>query len=348
MTTRVAAIDCGTNSIRLLVADDEGGRLTDVARRSRIVRLGQGVDRTGRLAAEAIERVRVALADYAALCAQLGVERIRMAATSATRDADNREDFRAMVRATLGVEPEVISGREEADLSFAGSLRDLGADTAPPPRVVVDVGGGSTELVLGDRDTAHAGHSMDIGSVRLTERHLHDDPPTAAQVAAAEADIRAALAAARAEVPVGGARSLIGVSGSVTTVAGLALGLSEYDPYRIHHARIPAADVRAVAADLLGRTRAQRAEHPVINAGRLDVIAAGALILREVVDAVGVDAVVASEYDILDGLAQSVCERTGGGPAWSGVRAEPAPFGGGGERAPVELMPDGASWTRPD
>src|SRR5215207_1086329 len=222
--TRVAAIDCGTNSIRLLIADDDGaGRLTDIARRSRIVRLGQDVDRTGRLAAEAIERVRVALADYAALCAQLGVERVRMAATSATRDADNREDFRSMVRATLGVEPEVISGREEADLSFTGSLRDLDEATAPPPRVVVDVGGGSTELVLGDRDSVAAGYSMDIGSGRLTERHLHGDPPTAEQVAAAEADIRAALEQARREVPVEQARSLVAVSGSVTTVAGLAL-----------------------------------------------------------------------------------------------------------------------------
>ncbi len=349
-TVRVAAIDCGTNSIRLLIADDGGaGRLTDVARRSRIVRLGQDVDRTGRLAAAAIERVRVALADYAALAAELRVARVRMVATSATRDADNRDDFRAVVRATLGVEPEVISGREEADLSFTGSLRDLAEGTAPPPRVVVDVGGGSTELVLGDRDTVRAGYSMDIGSVRLTERHLHDDPPTAAQIAAAEADIRAALAEAAVEVPVSGARSLIGVSGSVTTVAGLALGLAEYDPYRIHHARIPAADVRAVTADLLGRTRAQRAEHTVINAGRLDVIAAGALILREVVDAVGVTELVASEYDILDGLARSVRER---GTAWSHPGGPAGGAGTGNARAAgrpkVEMAPDGAAWTRPD
>ena len=360
--TRVAAIDCGTNSIRLLIADDDPGtgRLTDVARRSRIVRLGQDVDRTGRLAAEAIERVRVALADYAGLCAELGVERVRMVATSATRDADNRADFRAMVRATLGAEPEVISGREEADLSFTGSLRDLADGTAPPPRVVVDVGGGSTELVLGDRDAARAGYSMDIGSVRLTERHLHDDPPTAEQVAAAEADIRAALAVAGREVPVDRARSLIGVSGSVTTVASLALGLDAYDPYRVHHARIPAEDVRRVAAHLLGSTRAQRAEHTVINAGRVDVIAAGALILREVIDAVGVGEVVASGYDILDGLAQSVRERTAGEPAWSGAgRAGGDPAGGvgdsggrpggadSGEPPKVEMSRDGASWTQP-
>jgi exopolyphosphatase/guanosine-5'-triphosphate,3'-diphosphate pyrophosphatase len=351
--TRVAAIDCGTNSIRLLIADDDeaAGRLTDVARRSRIVRLGQDVDRTGRLAPEAVERVRVALVDYAGLCTELGVQRVRMVATSATRDADNREDFRSMVRATLGVEPEVISGREEADLSFAGALRDLPDETAPPPRVVVDVGGGSTELVLGDRAAVTAGYSMDIGSVRLTERHLRADPPTAEQVAAARADIRAALAQARAEVPVRQARSLIGVSGSVTTVAGLALRLDKYDPYRIHHARIPAADVRAVATDLLGSTRAQRAEHKVINAGRIDVIAAGALILSEVLDEVGVTALVASEYDILDGLAQSVLERTAGEPVWSGFdgrspagRAGPA-GATGGERPGVELTPDGASWS---
>jgi exopolyphosphatase/guanosine-5'-triphosphate,3'-diphosphate pyrophosphatase len=346
--TRVAAIDCGTNSIRLLIADDDPatGRLTDVARRSRIVRLGQDVDRTGRLAAEAVERVRVALVDYAGLCVQLGVERVRMVATSATRDADNRADFRSMVRTTLGVEPEVITGREEADLSFAGSLRDLADGTAPPPRVVVDVGGGSTELVLGDRDAVRAGYSMDIGSVRLTERHLRDDPPTTAQVAAAEADIRAALAEARVDVPLRQARSLIGVSGSVTTVAGLALGLDEYDPYRIHHAHIPAEDVRAVAAHLLGSTRAQRAEHTVINAGRVDVIAAGALILREVVDAVGVPELVASEYDILDGLAQSVRERTAGEPPWSGSGgAAGRPGAAAGERPRVEMTPDGASWS---
>jgi len=307
-TTRVAAIDCGTNSIRLLVADDDPatGRLADVGRRSRIVRLGQDVDRTGRLAPEAVERVRLALVDYTALCADLGVQRVRMVATSATRDASNREDFRSMVRTVLGVEPEVITGREEAELSFTGALRDLADGTAPPPRVVVDVGGGSTELVLGDSDSAWAGHSMDVGSVRLTERHLHDDPPTAGQVAAAEADIRAALAEAAAEVPVRRGRSLIGVSGSVTTVAGLALGLDAYEPERIHHARIPAGDIRAVTEHLLASTRARRAEHKVINPGRVDVIAAGALILREVVDAVGVEEVVASEYDILDGLARSV------------------------------------------
>jgi exopolyphosphatase/guanosine-5'-triphosphate,3'-diphosphate pyrophosphatase len=353
--TRVAAIDCGTNSIRLLVADDDpaAGRLTDVARRSRIVRLGQDVDRTGRLAPEAIERVRLALVDYVALCGELGVQRVRMVATSASRDADNREDFRSMVRATLGVEPEVITGREEAELSFTGSLRDLADATAPPPRAVVDVGGGSTELVLGDRDSVRAGHSMDIGSVRLTERHLRDDPPTAEQVAAAEADIRAALAEARVEVPVQQAHSLIGVSGSVTTVAGLALGLDEYDAYRIHHARIPAEQVRAVAAHLLGSTRARRAEHKVINAGRVDVIAAGALILREVVDAVGVIELVASEYDILDGLAQSVRRRTEGEPPWTsggtgsgGGAARPGPPAG--EWAKVEMAPDGASWSRPD
>jgi len=200
---RVAAIDCGTNSIRLLVADHDpdNDTLTDVVRRMRIVRLGQDVDRTGRLAAEAIERTRVALGDYARLCRDLGVGRIRMVATSATRDAVNREDFRAMVQATLGAEPEVISGHEEAGLSFTGAARGLAAAGATAPYLVTDIGGGSTELVLGT-DTVEAAHSMDVGCVRLTERHLRDDPPTAEQVAAAEHDIRAALVVAREDVPV--------------------------------------------------------------------------------------------------------------------------------------------------
>lgn len=339
---RVAAIDCGTNSIRLLVADPSVDGMTDVARRSQIVRLGQGVDRTGRLAPEAIERVRVALADYVTTLLELGVERIRMVATSATRDADNREDFRAMVRATLGAEPEVISGREEAELSFTGALRGLAESTAPPPRLVVDVGGGSTELVLGSVESAAtAGYSMDIGSVRLTERHLRDDPPTPDQVAAAEADIRAALAQARQHVPVERTRSLIGVSGSVTTVAGLALGLTSYDPYRIHHARIPADDIRAVATRMLASTRAERAAHQVIRPGRLDVIGAGALILRTVVDEVGVEEIVASEYDILDGLAWSVVAAKDG-LVWSGGR----PAGDGVARSVAEAATDGAGPPR--
>jgi exopolyphosphatase/guanosine-5'-triphosphate,3'-diphosphate pyrophosphatase len=305
--TRVAAIDCGTNSIRLLIADhDEAtGTMTDRVRRTAIVRLGQDVDRTGRLDPAAIERTRVALADYVADCEREQVERVRMVATSATRDAANREDFRAMVLATLHAEPEVVSGREEAELSFAGAVREL---TTAGPCLVADIGGGSTELVLGER-TVEAAHSMDVGSVRLTERHLHDDPPTPAQIAAAEADLRAALAVARTDVPIERARSFVGVSGTVTTVAALALGLDSYDAGRTHHSRIPAADVGDVAGWLLRSTRAQRAAKAVIQPGRVDVIAAGALILRVLTEETGAAELIVSEKDILDGIAWSIIEK---------------------------------------
>jgi exopolyphosphatase/guanosine-5'-triphosphate,3'-diphosphate pyrophosphatase len=302
--TRVAAIDCGTNSIRLLVADLAGDTLTDVVRRMEIVRLGEGVDRTGRLAPAAIERTRVALADYAAQIRDTGATTVRMVATSASRDAANAADFRQMVERTLGVPPQVISGDEEARLSFDGAVRGLPADL-PGPYLVVDIGGGSTEFVVG-RAAVDAALSVDIGCVRMTERHLRDDPPTAGQIAAAEADITAAVD--RALDAVGGrtAGTLVGLAGSVTTVAAIALGLTEYDPDRIHHARIGADEVAKVTADLLDQTRAQRAAIPVMHPGRADVIGAGALILRTIVRRSGLDAVVASEHDILDGIAYSI------------------------------------------
>jgi exopolyphosphatase/guanosine-5'-triphosphate,3'-diphosphate pyrophosphatase len=305
--TRVAAIDCGTNSIRMLVAEVADGTLVDVARRMEIVRLGQDVDRTGRLAPDAIERTRMALADYAAQARRLGVDHVRMVATSATRDADNRDDFRAMVLTTLGAEPEVITGAEEASLSFTGAVRGLASATGQtqPPYLVADIGGGSTELVLGT-SSVDAAYSMDVGCVRLTERHFAADPPTAAQVAAAEKDIAAALAVAEATVPLPTARTFVGLAGSVTTVAAIALGLPEYDPARIHHSRIPAERVREVTRRLLGMTHAERAALPVMHPGRVDVIGAGALVLRVLVDEVGVADVVVSEHDILDGIAWSI------------------------------------------
>ena len=224
VTTRVAAIDCGTNSIRLLVADlpdptaGSTAPLVDLTRRMEIVRLGQGVDATGRLAPEAIERTRVALTDYAADIAKLGAERVRMCATSATRDAENAADFRAMVEQTLGVPPEVVSGDEEARLSFTGAVRGLPAD-AQSPYLVVDIGGGSTEFVVGSRDAGvHAAISMDIGCVRMTERHLHGDPPSLDEVAAAQADIAVAVDRALTAVPGREAATLVGLAGSVTTV----------------------------------------------------------------------------------------------------------------------------------
>jgi exopolyphosphatase/guanosine-5'-triphosphate,3'-diphosphate pyrophosphatase len=299
---RVAAIDCGTNSIRLLIADVADGRLTDVARRMEIVRLGEGVDRTGRLSDAALARTRTALLGYAAEIAELGIGRVRMCATSASRDASNAADFRDMVRRVLGVEPEVITGEEEARLSFTGALAGLAAE---PPYLIVDIGGGSTEFVTGTGGVEHA-ISMDIGCVRMTERHLHDDPPSAAQIEAATADITAAVDTALAAVPGREARTLVGLAGTVTTVTALALGLPEYDAERIHHARVSHDAVAKVTADLLGMTVAERRALPVMHPGRADVIGAGALILRIVLERSGHMAVVASEHDILDGIAFSL------------------------------------------
>jgi exopolyphosphatase/guanosine-5'-triphosphate,3'-diphosphate pyrophosphatase len=300
---RVAAVDCGTNSIRLLVADVDGRSKVDVHREMRVVRLGQGVDRTGQLAPEALERTRLALADYAATCRDLGVVSTRMVATSATRDASNRGDFRRMVLDVLGVEPEVISGEEEAALSFDGATRGL--DPAQGPFLVMDIGGGSTELVLGTT-SVDAARSVDVGCVRLTERHLHDDPPEPDQVAGAEADIDNALVLVRQVVPVEKARTAIGLAGSVTTVAALALDLPAYDAERIHLSRIPAADVRSVSNRLLVMNRGERAALPVMHPGRVDVIGAGALVLATLVDRLGLPEVLVSEADILDGIAWSI------------------------------------------
>jgi exopolyphosphatase/guanosine-5'-triphosphate,3'-diphosphate pyrophosphatase len=299
---RVAAIDCGTNSVRLLIADVSGDRLTDVARRMEIVRLGEGVDRTGRLAPEAIERTRHALLGYAAEIAELGVGRVRMCATSASRDASNAADFRSMVRSVLGIDPEVISGDEEARLSFTGAVRGLKEE---PPYLVVDIGGGSTEFVTGTTEV-DAALSVDIGCVRMTERHLRSDPPTAAEIAAAERDITTAVDRALAAVPGREAKTLVGLAGSVTTVTALALQLPRYDAERIHHASIGYPAVAKVTADLLAATVAERLALPVMHPGRADVIGAGALILRIIMERSGQSTVVASEHDILDGIAWSL------------------------------------------
>jgi exopolyphosphatase / guanosine-5'-triphosphate,3'-diphosphate pyrophosphatase len=298
---RAAAIDCGTNSIRLLIADVAGSRLTDVVREMRVVRLGQGVDRTGRLAPEALERTRVALADYAAAIRAHRVERVRMVATSASRDAENRDEFVAMVQHELGVPPEVISGQEEAELSFAGAASVL--DFAAGPVLVADIGGGSTELVRGGEDAPLRAYSMDVGCVRMTERHLRDDPPTAEQVAATVADLRAAIAEARGHVPLDPDVTLVGVAGTVTTIAAIALGLDRYDPDAIHGSTITAGQVGEVTERLLRMTHEQRAALPVMHPGRVDVIGGGALVLRTLVEEIGVDELIASEHDILDGIA---------------------------------------------
>lgn len=301
--TRVAAVDCGTNSVRLLVADLHGPSKTDVHREMRVVRLGQDVDRTGSLAPEALARTREALVHYASVVHALACREVRMVATSATRDATNRAEFVRMVRDVLGVEPEVVSGDEEAALSFDGATRDLPAEQGP--FLVADIGGGSTELVLGTT-AVQAARSVDVGCVRLTERHLHDDPPTAAQVGAAEADVDAALALVRESVPVEQGRTFLGLAGSVTTVAAHALGLASYDAAAIHLARLPRAAVLTACTSLLEMSRADRAALPYLHPGRVDVIGAGALVLRTLVDRLGLAEVVVSESDILDGIAWSL------------------------------------------
>jgi exopolyphosphatase/guanosine-5'-triphosphate,3'-diphosphate pyrophosphatase len=315
--TRVAAVDCGTNSIRLLIADvPPEGAHTDLLRRMEVVRLGQGVDATGRLAPEAIERTRRVLVEYGAQARDLGATAVRMVATSATRDAANRADFETMVLDVLGRRPDVVAGTEEAALSFAGATASLdaaatahGAAPPRPPFLVVDIGGGSTEFVLGDSAGVRAARSVDVGCVRLTERHLRDDPPTADQIRRSEEDIRAALAQVAADVPVADAATLVGVAGSVTTVAAIALALPAYDPVAIHGSRIPVDAVREVSADLLAATRERRAAMPVMHPGRVDVIGAGALILRVLMDEFGMSEVVVSEHDILDGIALRLAGR---------------------------------------
>jgi exopolyphosphatase/guanosine-5'-triphosphate,3'-diphosphate pyrophosphatase len=332
--TRVAAIDCGTNSLRLLIADvdAEAGTLTDVDRRTEIVRLGEGVDSTGLIAPEALERTLAVARFYGALVAESGAREVRVVATSATRDADNRELFATGMKELLGVAPEVLTGRVEAELAYAGAVRALKGRGLPGPFLVVDVGGGSTEVVLGgagadredggDREDRGAGEdrgdgggvvaarSVDVGSVRLTERHLHADPPTPAQVERARAEVAAALDDVAAAVPLARTRTLVGVAGTVTTVTAHALRLPAYDNAAVDGAELPVADVRAACADLLHGTRAQRAELPYLDTGRIDVIGAGALVWGEVVDrvhrAAGVATVVASEHDILDGIAWSL------------------------------------------
>ena len=310
MTCRVAAVDCGTNSLRLLLADVDPGRaeLTDVIRRMEIVRLGQGVDQTGRLAPEALARTMAVLREYADIIARSGAQAVRMVATSATRDADNAAEFVRMVKEVLGVAPEVLTGDEEAVLSFTGATAELAAGPDPGPFLVADIGGGSTEFVLGEAGGGRPPHaiSVNIGCVRMTERHLHGDPPADQEVAAAVADIDAALEEVAAAVPAREARTLIGLAGSVTTVAAIAMGLPAYDATRIHHARVAAADVHAVTRGLLAQTRAERAAIGVMHPGRADVIGGGALILDRLMRRFGFAEVLVSEHDILDGMAWSL------------------------------------------
>lgn len=316
----VAAVDCGTNSIRLLIAEwDPAARtLRDVRREMRVVRLGEGLEASGRISEAALARTFSALDDYADLMRETDVGAVRFVATSASRDARNRADFVAGVSDRLGVTPEVISGESEARLSFAGAVSSPEvAAVAAVPRLVVDIGGGSTEFVLG-AESPRASCSVDIGCVRLAERRLFSDPPTAQEVAAVAADADAAIAVAGLQVPLSEAASLIGLAGTVTTVAAIALELEAYDPDVLHGSRIGAEDVHRVAAELASMTLAERLALPVMHPGRADVIVSGAVILSRIVTAVGVAEVVVSEHDILDGIAADVLAGAGEIPRWRG------------------------------
>ncbi|MGU3292030.1 Ppx/GppA phosphatase family protein [Williamsia sp. M5A3_1d] len=315
----VAAVDCGTNSIRLLIATDGddtagAGGLVDVHREMRVVRLGEGVDATGEFTTGALARTRAALADYVAVMEAYDVTAVRMVATSATRDAGNRDEFFAMTRDLLGrvsdgAVAEVITGDEEARLSFAGAVGEF--DPAQGPFVVTDLGGGSTEVVLGEAGTGVSGaFSTNIGCVRLTERVLHSDPPTADEITRARDVAATELARAFAVVPVEQARTWVGVAGTMTTLAALALGLQTYDAERIHRSRIPLTDLVGVCERLVSMTRADRAALGPMHPGRVDVIGGGSLVTLELArvlaDRAGVTELVVSEHDILDGIALSI------------------------------------------
>ena len=316
---RVAAIDCGTNSIRLLVADltdhgDGTAHLRDVHREMRVVRLGEGVDATRTLSEAALQRTRAALADYTAICRRKGAERVRMVATSATRDATNRDDFFAMTREVLGVEAEVISGDEEARLSFTGAVGDLEPEDGP--FMVTDLGGGSTELVVGTWDGASAtisgALSVDIGCVRITERCLPSDPPTAEEIAQARKLTAETLQPAFDTVPIADARTWIGVAGTITTLSAVAQELPAYDSESTHLSRLSREQIGRTAEHLLTATREQRAANPTIHPGRVDVIGGGALITAVLAEklhsAAGIGELLVSEHDILDGIALSLRE----------------------------------------
>ena len=307
---RLAALDVGTNSTRLLVGDVEDGVIVaEHAREMVITRLGKGVDRSGRFDPAALRRTLEVLAGYAEVCRRLGVERRRLVATSATRDAADRQVFLDGVRDLLGVEAEVLSGRAEAAAAYRGATAGLAGDR---PTLVVDIGGGSTELIYGDGTTSRAMVSLDIGCVRLFERHLHTDPPTAAEVAALRADAAAHLDRVGEVLDPRAAERVVGVAGTVTTVAAIALGLEAYDPRRIHRATVDAAGIAATAGKLAAMTVAERAALPVMAKGREDVIAAGALLLDELVRKLQIQQVVASEADILDGVLLGLAEGTHG------------------------------------
>lgn len=300
---RVAAIDCGTNSIRLLIADIEGSNFREITRLMEVVRLGQGVDKTGEFHPDAIARTLAAVDIYAAEIARRGVEKIRFCATSATRDAKNRDLFINGVKERLGIEPEVIAGEVEAALSFQGATKDF--DKSEGPFLVIDIGGGSTEFVFGTNEV-EAARSMNIGCVRMTERHFTGDQPDPGQIASAIEDIDENIRQAAKSVPITAAKTVIMVAGTATTVAAAALDLPAYDRYAIHLARISAERAHEISTELLRENRDERAAHGYMHPGRVDVIGAGSLVLDRILIAAGAREFVASESDILDGMAWSL------------------------------------------
>lgn len=305
--TRLAAVDIGTNSVRLLVADVEGrGReasLTPVERLMRITRLGQGVDASRALASEAIDRTLSVLREYRGVIEAHGAERVRATATSAARDATNRDDFFGPATEALGVTPELLSGEEEARLSFLGATAGL---DAPAPYLVVDIGGGSTEFVVGTSEPERL-RSVNIGCVRITEQFLHSDPPAPEELSAAVSIVRDEVAEVQRAIPeTRGAKTLIGLAGTVTTVAAIELGLPEYDADAIHHFRLSRAAAEDVFRTLALETAAQRRHNPGLEAERVDVIVGGALVLVTILRVLGFDEVLVSEADILDGLVRSL------------------------------------------
>jgi len=303
LVMRVAAIDCGTNSIRLLIADIDGSNFREIHREMEIVRLGQGVDKTGQFHPDAIVRTLAAVDKFASEIAKRGVEKIRFCATSATRDATNRDLFIDGVKARLGIAPEVIPGEVEAALSFQGATRDFPATDGP--FLVIDIGGGSTEFVFGTTDVEFA-KSMNIGCVRMTERHFTGGDADPGQIAAAIEDIDEAIAQAAKIVPITQSMTLIAVAGTATTVAAAALELDSYDRYAIHLSRISAEKVHAASKSFLSMKREDREALGYMHPGRVDVIGAGSLVLSRIMLATGAAEFVASESDILDGMAWSL------------------------------------------
>lgn len=301
--SRVAAIDCGTNSIRLLIADISDGNFREIYRTMEVVRLGQGVDKNKAFHPDALDRTLKAVAIFSDEIARRGVNKIRFCATSATRDATNRDLFIDGVNGLLGIKPEVISGEEEAALSFFGATKEMKGLGAP--YLVIDIGGGSTEFVFGSQNVEFA-KSQNIGCVRMSERHFTTQPPSAIEIANATADIDEAINQAGLVVPITKAKTLIAVAGTATTVAAAALDLPEYDRYAIHLSRVSAARTHEVANKFLQLSRAEIAALPYMHPGRVDVIAAGSFVLSRIMALTGAKEFVASESDILDGMAWSL------------------------------------------